>query len=184
MDNETEEPQIDAPEEDEYTLGRKAVAAILDAVDRDDRDTLVALMEPLHAADIADLLEQIGSYERTRLIRLYDLALLLTGTTCDWNALAAIARAARIAPALARVLQTAAATWSIALPADVARLGRPDMPARARCALLGVRAPAVRWLVDGLALDTPQATLAAWAGALAPDAPYRRWRRDVKRRRR
>ncbi|MCB1310652.1 MAG: magnesium transporter [Sedimentitalea sp.] len=72
MDNETEEPQIDAPEEDEYTLGRKAVAAILDAVDRDDRDTLVALMEPLHAADIADLLEQIGSYERTRLIRLYD----------------------------------------------------------------------------------------------------------------
>jgi len=122
--------------------------------------------------------------QRGRLIRLYDLALLLAATTCDWIALTAIARAARIAPALARVLQTAAATWSIALPADVARLGRPDVPARARCALLGVRTPAVRWLVDGLALDTPQATLAAWAGALAPDAPYRRWRRDVKRRRR
>jgi magnesium transporter len=29
-------------------------------------------MEPLHAADIADLLEQISSFERTKLIRLYD----------------------------------------------------------------------------------------------------------------
>lgn len=121
---------------------------------------------------------------RGRLIRLYDLALLLATTTPDWTALATIARAARIAPALARVLQTAAATWSIALPAEAACLGGLDLLAQTRCMLLGVRTPVVRWLVDGLALDTPRATLAAWAGALAPDAQYRRWRHDVKRRRR
>lgn len=122
--------------------------------------------------------------QRGRLIRLYDLALLLVRTAPDWVALATIARTTRIAPALASVLQRAAATWSIAPPAEAARLGGPDLPARARCALLGVRTPAVRWLVDGLALDTPRATFSAWGGVLAPDAGYRRWRRDVKRRRR
>ena len=39
---------------------------------REDRDQLVAQMEPLHAADIADLLEQIDGYDRARLIRLYE----------------------------------------------------------------------------------------------------------------
>ncbi|WP_163847232.1 magnesium transporter [Pseudooceanicola aestuarii] len=55
-----------------YTLDRKAVAAILFAVDMGDRAQLIALMEPLHAADIADLLEQINAYDRGKLIRLYD----------------------------------------------------------------------------------------------------------------
>ncbi|PJE33902.1 magnesium transporter [Pseudooceanicola lipolyticus] len=59
-------------EDGAYTLDRKAVAAILYAVDIDDRDKLVELMEPLHQADIADLLEQINAYDRARLIRLYD----------------------------------------------------------------------------------------------------------------
>ncbi|TMV14904.1 magnesium transporter [Arenibacterium halophilum] len=62
----------DDGEDDAYALNRKAVAAILYAVDIDDRDKLTELMEPLHAADIADLLEQINSYDRARLIRLYD----------------------------------------------------------------------------------------------------------------
>lgn len=57
--------------DDAYMLNRKDVAQILFAVDRDDRDQLLALMEPLHAADIADLLEQINPYDRTRLVRLY-----------------------------------------------------------------------------------------------------------------
>jgi magnesium transporter len=65
------EPQ-DGEREDSYALDRKAVAAILFAVDRDDREQLTELMEPLHAADIADLLEQINSFDRGRLIRLYD----------------------------------------------------------------------------------------------------------------
>jgi magnesium transporter len=63
---------IEDERDDAYALDRKAVAAILFAVDRDDRELLTELMEPLHAADIADLLEQINSYDRLRLIRLYD----------------------------------------------------------------------------------------------------------------
>ncbi len=61
-----------ASDEAAYALDRRTVAAILYAVDVDDRDKLVELMEPLHPADIADLLEQINAYDRARLIRLYD----------------------------------------------------------------------------------------------------------------
>jgi magnesium transporter len=72
----SEDQTIEAPEvedtEDAYSLDRKAVAQILFAVDRDDRDGLVALMDPLHPADIADLLEQINAFDRMRLIKLYD----------------------------------------------------------------------------------------------------------------
>ena len=57
---------------DAYVLDRKDVSAILYAVDIDDREKLTELMEPLHAADIADLLEQINAFDRARLIRLYD----------------------------------------------------------------------------------------------------------------
>jgi len=59
-------------EENVYALEPKDVSAILYAVDIDDRDQLTALMEPLHAADIADLLEQINAFDRSRLLRLYD----------------------------------------------------------------------------------------------------------------
>tara|TARA_R110002049_G_scaffold10127_7_gene50592 strand:- start:5072 stop:6475 length:1404 start_codon:yes stop_codon:yes gene_type:complete len=55
-----------------YRLDRKAVSAILDAVEYGDQSLLTALMEPLHAADIADLLEQISEGDRRDLIRLYD----------------------------------------------------------------------------------------------------------------
>ncbi|AAV96196.1 magnesium transporter [Ruegeria pomeroyi] len=66
-------PDQDKPrDEDAYELDRRHVAAILYAVDTDDRDQLIELMEPLHAADIADLLEQINTFDRARLIRLYD----------------------------------------------------------------------------------------------------------------
>ncbi|MFD2739070.1 magnesium transporter [Sulfitobacter aestuarii] len=63
-----------APEGDseDYALSRKAVAAILYAVEIEDQAALTELMEPLHPADIADLLEQISEFDRTRLIRLYD----------------------------------------------------------------------------------------------------------------
>ncbi|MEP5089796.1 MAG: magnesium transporter [Paracoccaceae bacterium] len=65
--------QQDADADDTgYELNRKEIAAIMYAVDIDDKETLTRLMEPLHAADIADLLEQINTYDRTRLIRLYD----------------------------------------------------------------------------------------------------------------
>lgn len=66
------EQSAETADDNAYTLGRKDVAAILYAVDIEDREQLTKLMEPLHAADIADLLEQINSYDRSRLIRLYD----------------------------------------------------------------------------------------------------------------
>jgi len=65
----TEEP---SHAEDAYSLDRRTVAKILYAVDIGDREMLTELMEPLHAADIADLLEQINAYDRGRLVRLYD----------------------------------------------------------------------------------------------------------------
>ncbi len=64
---------LEQPREDgAYELDQRMVAAILDAVEAGDRARLTRLMEPLHAADIADLLEQIDSDERARLVRLYD----------------------------------------------------------------------------------------------------------------
>ena len=64
------ETQADTAQ-DRYTLDRREIAKILYAVDIEDRDQLIALMEPLHAADIADLLEQINAFDRMRLIKLY-----------------------------------------------------------------------------------------------------------------
>ncbi|WP_299687891.1 magnesium transporter [uncultured Tateyamaria sp.] len=70
----TEPSEANDPVQDDsgYVLGRKDVSAILYAVDIEDRAQLTALMDPLHAADIADLLEQINAFDRSRLIRLYD----------------------------------------------------------------------------------------------------------------
>ena len=65
------ETRTDA-EEGSYELERSDVAAILDAVERGDQAQLTQRMEPLHPADIADLLEQISTSERRRLIHLYD----------------------------------------------------------------------------------------------------------------
>ena len=67
-----EEGGREAREEEAYTLAPKDVSAILYAVDIEDQAKLTELMEPLHPADIADLLEQINAFDRTRLIRLYD----------------------------------------------------------------------------------------------------------------
>jgi len=71
------ELEEDAPEEEaersDYALEPKTFAAVLYAVDIDDREKLIELMEPLHAADIADLLEQINAFDRSRLIRLYGM---------------------------------------------------------------------------------------------------------------
>ena len=58
-------------DEDGYPLNKQAVSRIMYAVDTDDREMLWAEMEPLHPADIADLLEQSNSYDRRRLITLY-----------------------------------------------------------------------------------------------------------------
>ena len=75
MVDETQEFEVAADAEDDseaYKLNKRAVDSILYAVEIDDAAKLTELMDPLHAADIADLLEQISSFERTKLIRLYD----------------------------------------------------------------------------------------------------------------
>ncbi len=60
----------DAPEEThDYALGARTVSAILEAAERGDHPELVALTAPLHPADLADMLEQIGPQDRTRVIQ-------------------------------------------------------------------------------------------------------------------
>jgi len=63
----------EARAESRYGLERRTVSLILEAVEAGDAEHLTALMEPLHAADIADLLEQIDRDDRRALIRLYGL---------------------------------------------------------------------------------------------------------------
>ena len=58
-------------DDDAYALDPQAIARIMFAVDTVDRERLLAEMEPLHAADIADLLEQLNAFDRRRLIELY-----------------------------------------------------------------------------------------------------------------
>ncbi|HEY9038657.1 MAG TPA: magnesium transporter [Roseovarius sp.] len=74
MNDQDQTPDAAPPEderEDAYDLDRQAVARIIHAVDNDDRTALIAELEPLHPADIADLLEQIDAFDRRRLIGLY-----------------------------------------------------------------------------------------------------------------
>lgn len=75
MLDQVEETASSAEEEESqnYQLGPKTVASVLYAVEIDDRARLIELMEPMHAADIADLLEQISAFDRSRLILLYDM---------------------------------------------------------------------------------------------------------------
>ncbi|MDO9526596.1 MAG: CBS domain-containing protein, partial [Gemmobacter sp.] len=56
---------------DDQALDARRVAAILDAVEQGNAERLTVLMDPLHAADIADLLEQISSPARRGLLALW-----------------------------------------------------------------------------------------------------------------
>ena len=60
-------------EDDAYALDQRTVQLTLSAVRAGDRQTLSELLDPLHAADIADMIEQIDSEDRLDLVRLYDL---------------------------------------------------------------------------------------------------------------
>jgi magnesium transporter len=59
-----------ATSEDE-TLDQGRIDAVLEAVEARDGGALDTLLDPLHAADIADLLEQIGSSDRRALLALW-----------------------------------------------------------------------------------------------------------------
>ncbi|MBM9595307.1 magnesium transporter [Roseitranquillus sediminis] len=54
-----------------YALDARRVSSVREAVHEGDAERLTELMAPLHAADIADLLEQIDGDERHRLVTLY-----------------------------------------------------------------------------------------------------------------
>ncbi|MAQ37371.1 magnesium transporter [Thioclava sediminum] len=58
-------------EEEDYRLSGELVEEILDAVEQEDADRLSELLEPLHAADIADLIEQVSGHERREILRLW-----------------------------------------------------------------------------------------------------------------
>ena len=61
----------DTPEEGDYELDRETFGPVRDALDAGDGPALQALLEPLHAADIADLVEQLPDDERDSFVRLY-----------------------------------------------------------------------------------------------------------------
>jgi magnesium transporter len=54
----------------EMMLDAARIEAVLGAIDAEDGPALIALLQPLHPADIADLLEQIGASERAVFLRL------------------------------------------------------------------------------------------------------------------
>ncbi|RPE72061.1 magnesium transporter [Pacificibacter maritimus] len=71
VEDHTLEDPIEMQDEDGYVLSQKVISAILDAVERQDRQLLIDLMDPLHPADIADLLEQVSAADRRDFIELY-----------------------------------------------------------------------------------------------------------------
>ncbi|MBT8459870.1 MAG: magnesium transporter, partial [Boseongicola sp.] len=71
MNDQTE--TIERPEdetEDDYALRNRVVAAAVQAAEVSDRARLLAVFEPLHPADIADLLEQVNVEDRTSILQL------------------------------------------------------------------------------------------------------------------
>ena len=74
MSDRLQEATEPAPASDE-ALSPELVRAVLAAVEAGDHEALVALLEPLHEADIADLLEQINRAERRALITLWGVQL-------------------------------------------------------------------------------------------------------------
>lgn len=72
MAEQDEHPAPEAERDEDHTpLSRQLISRIMYALETNDREMLWAEMEPLHAADIADLLEQSNAYDRRRLIALY-----------------------------------------------------------------------------------------------------------------
>ena len=55
-----------------YVLDKHKMAVVLSALASGNRVNLTEVLEPLHPADIADLIEQLSTTDRARFIRLYD----------------------------------------------------------------------------------------------------------------
>ena len=63
--------EIDSDQGEDFSLSPETVNEVLDAVERGDSARVQALLEPLHAADIADLLEQVSGGQRRDLLSLW-----------------------------------------------------------------------------------------------------------------
>lgn len=111
-------------------------------------------------------------------LRLYDLTLVMADSQLDWRAVAAIAQATHITPALRRAVAVTAATWGVIPPPD---LIWPSISWREqiRCALLASEHRILRWLVDGWALRNPVSMLSLWCAVLWPAPAYRTWRAAI-----
>ena len=57
--------------EDDFRLSQQDLEAIAKAIDEDDAPALDALLDPVHAADIADLIEQLAPARRREFLHLY-----------------------------------------------------------------------------------------------------------------
>lgn len=69
VEDQTEDKKVDGDALDDlYGLSKDVVGAIEDALMQGENDTVLALLKPLHSADIADLLEQFTSGQRESLI--------------------------------------------------------------------------------------------------------------------
>ena len=68
--SDAQSPEVE-PDEPEYILERGLVGAVIAALETTDTKALDRLLAPLHPADIADLLEQIGEGERRALLALW-----------------------------------------------------------------------------------------------------------------
>lgn len=64
-------PQTEERDDSDFSLGTEQVAQVLDAVEARDSAALEKLLDPLHPADIADLLEQVKPQERRELLSLW-----------------------------------------------------------------------------------------------------------------
>ncbi|SHI65060.1 magnesium transporter [Wenxinia saemankumensis] len=65
------EPEDETEETDDFSLPPRLFDEVLDAVEGEDAEALDALLDPLHPADIADLLEQIDPRDRKALLTLW-----------------------------------------------------------------------------------------------------------------
>jgi magnesium transporter len=70
MTTETPTPDNDQRDQDEG-LAQETIQSVIDAVDAQNAEELSLLLEPLHAADVADLIEQISPPERKALVELW-----------------------------------------------------------------------------------------------------------------
>ncbi|MDE9451201.1 magnesium transporter [Aliiroseovarius sp. Z3] len=61
----------DVLEEGDYELDKEVFQPVLAALEAEDSEALIRALEPVHAADIADILEQLGHDQRVALVRLY-----------------------------------------------------------------------------------------------------------------